>query len=849
MKKLFYFIFLLIVSVTYFGCKKDFIGTVKYDQKLADTSYRVKEIVIKIPAGSNFKIAGTELWSYQYGSKVDANGNAKLAHIPGSISTVYLFDSKENLIMSGFVSDSTTEISAASTAKVLMYLANNLHFQPGWSKKTYINIADQIPDVQEWITEYEALFKQNPLVLSDGSYKNILKARLDKMTPSSQETGNNIGLSGGGPMMAGKVPDITVLGGSGQRSGLEVVDMGSGIVAVNNHYRRRAHAFMYKMDYTDAAGSKIVVKNNIDNGTEADNDFAVESATGATSVMGVLGEALENAMTEEDKVKETFIKETKAPVLLLNENESTANYKTRVVAPGMNLSGLITDAEKDKLYELQIETFVFDLLLPFIAIVTSNENAPKSFKTPEEREVQMAILRNVLNSMPDLNEEIKESNYAGAFRKLRDNFMKDFATFAQSKLGDAVLGFYFEDNLNIKFEVNYAKKLNKILEFLDRAMTLGDLGRMFHNIATSKDVESWDLLLKSGLVTLQFLPGYDSLLNTADEAKIKAEIKNMAETGDEHPYFEWSTTGKFGKIVDTKGHSGISFATADHIVTYQSTTNSFDLKDENNIDYIYVKASFNNVVIGMDTIAVNVKKVDYEMKPEDAVVTGKKHNDAANTATLYLQKTNGTRDIPNNSIYDFKIEWSTPGVYGSLQGVSTTYNDDDILYKATSEQEGIFNETVTARIYVKPKGENKEYSYYGQDKVTVKIDNDPKKKIYKRSLTFHHNDSSIPYKYCYTCPWESLWSCFGADIVKVDRDPEAKSYSVVFGEISPRVIGAPGGYYWTANGGGNPPVCDGYTEDGWGAVYSYTWFHSKDNSSHVPNSGRFGYAVITVVLK
>src|SRR5690606_21809252 len=273
---------------------------------------------------------------------------------------------------------------------------------------------------------------------------------------------------------------------------------------------------------------------------------------------------------------------------------------------------------------------------------------------------------------------------------VKDGFVEVMAILAKNAVDQ---GLYVSPQYD---EVASQKKMMKILEWTDILLQSSDYLRIVYDISKSEFIDEWDLQLMGAKVTLQFVQGHDSLLNTADETKIQAEIKNMNETGgDQHPYFEWSTTGKYGKLVDTKGHSGTEFATADHIVSYQSTVNSSDLGDGDNIDYIYVKASFNNVLIGRDTISVNVRKIDYELKPEDAIVTGKKHKNAANNVTLYLQKTDGKRDIPNNDIYDFKVEWSTVGSYGSLVGATTTYNDDDIVYKATSEQSGVFYETVT----------------------------------------------------------------------------------------------------------------------------------------------------------
>jgi len=66
-------------------------------------------------SGSNFTVTGTYLYSFQYVSKVAENKKVKYAHKPGSLSTAYLFDDDDNLIMAGFLTDSTTEWSTSGT--------------------------------------------------------------------------------------------------------------------------------------------------------------------------------------------------------------------------------------------------------------------------------------------------------------------------------------------------------------------------------------------------------------------------------------------------------------------------------------------------------------------------------------------------------------------------------------------------------------------------------------------------------------------------------------------------------------------------------------------------------------
>ncbi|MFT4204759.1 MAG: hypothetical protein QM610_12710 [Chitinophagaceae bacterium] len=856
MKKLFIAALVAMGVIVQSGCKKNTKDMqVVYEPTITDTSYAVKEIAVTIPDGSTYTATGADMYSFQYVSKVGSNGKVKVATRKGALATIYLLDASDNPVMAGFLTDSTTEVSSATTAKVLMYWAHGLPSQPYWAKKAFVNSVDNLAEMQAWVADYEELFKKDPLVFSNGGYLDKLKEHLLKMQPSTPDGSGYTGNRSKGTLMS-KTPDITVLGSTEQRSGLQTADMEGGKVFVNNYYRRRAHAFLYKMDFTDMSGNTVEVKDAVKTDTAADNDFAVSPASGATSVMGIIGSQLEEYVSGEPTVIETFVKKNESPALLLNDDEQTSNYKARVVGPGLLAVTDITTAEKEKLYDLQIETFVFDCVLPAFALAGSNvEETMPDHKTAQDREAQIALIKSALNSMPDLNEAVKKSDFKGALRILRDNYAKDILSFAQSKLGEVVLKGYYWDGLDIKFEANYAKKFNKILSAFDLVLGASDMVRTGLNLSTSKEMEEWDLLLKAGTVTLSFVSGYDSLINTSEETKIQVEIKNMSESGDTHPYYEWSSTGKYGKLVDTKGNSGTSFETADNIVTYQSTVNSGDLADGDNIDYVYVKASYNNAVIGYDTIAVNVKKVDYEMKPADGTVTGKQHANAANTVTLYLAKTvTGLRDIPNNENLDFKVEWSTSGTYGNLVGETTTYNDDDIVYKATNDAVGVYYESVTARVYAKNKGET-DYWLYTNVKGKVKIDNEQKKKLLYVPATELHGDSTYAWNYGGIRGWGTLGFCYRATGVVFAEDPDADRYELVF-DWTTNIIGAPKSHAWKAGAVSPYPPhtvtgVPGHGNNSYSLVYSYGTrnYDADKETAHVNGGLSAAGAWVTIYLK
>jgi len=231
------------------------------------------------------------------------------------------------------------------------------------------------------------------------------------------------------------------------------------------------------------------------------------------------------------------------------------------------------------------------------------------------------------------------------------------------------------------------------------------------------------------------------------------------------------------------------------------------------------------------------------MKPDNSTVTGKKHENAANNITLYLTKVvTGVRDIPNHANLDFKVEWSTPGVYGSLQGATTTYNDDDIVYKATNDQVGVFTENITAKVYAKNKGET-EYFLYSNVKGKVKIDNEEKKKIYHVPLVAVHTDTSRQ---------ANVGTCATIGVAYVPIEKDAIKYAVrsmgTFNGLWDRTIS------W--NAGNHPAWFIGYglprgiTGNNYTVAVAQWGAHSYPlNNPHHESQPQTGTAEVTVWLK
>lgn len=704
------------------SCKKD-----KKDppKDPSGSKFEMKEIQIVVPANSTFKPAGSKVFSFALEQTADATGKAKVAFEKGSSTLAYVFDDDKRPILAGFITDSTNTISPATTAKMLLYLGYNIPLQPDTLSAYFLNNIGKLQGAVLWEQEFETLFLSDPLTLSNKSFLAPLKERMAQMIDQTPPID-----------IYSKVADIHV-DANDIRSGIQVSDDGLSQFKVINNYRRRAHAFLYKMSYKDMNGSPFTVKNSIDKTTVADMNEAISPVSAVSGFLSEIGKTIEG------KGLESFAVTSGPFPLELQNNESEARYKLRIVGPGAIPKSNMTDAETDKLIRLSFETFLLDMVIPAVGIITSMPDKPVAGVMPDvNRTIKTDALITFVKAMPDVYEEVKKANYKEALKKLMENVYKDGTGFLIKELfmialdkemvtgGTGGVSKFF----NEKFEHLLAG-----LALADAALGASDLIRVERHMFKSAQMDEWEIKAKAGLITLS--PD-KSVVVPYQQQKLTATIKNNTQQA----YYEWGTTGNYGKLTDTKGHTDLAyFSSTDKDVFYVSKVSQASLSDGDNIDYIYVKAFAGGLEVGTDTVMVNVKKSKFVMKPTGATVSGK--TGSANSIKLYLESTDKAIKIPN-SYNNYKIIWTTAGKYGKLNGVGITgvntlteYDNNTASYECLDKDTKTAAETINVRIYSKAKtAPESEYKLFDELSSSVKIDNDPKKIIYYAAPTAVHRN-------------------------------------------------------------------------------------------------------------
>ncbi|UZD22869.1 hypothetical protein PBT90_05485 [Algoriphagus halophytocola] len=773
MKKL---LFLFLVMMT-LSCQDDtepLTPTNPPTGQNPEKNFTLQDVQIQLPEGSSLDLTGSELLSFGESFPVENDGKTKAIKIPSVGQIAYLFNSEGQLLLAGYLSEDQKALSPATTANYLIYLASGYWLSEADLASPFFKNIGNYEEVKAWQDEFEEMWKTDPKLLSGNSYQAPLQELMKKLSPKPNELDIRSKIA-----EQARVSDIAI-DESDIKSGIQVFEKELGKIAISNYYRRRAHAFFYKMKTKKTDGSVVEHLSNIGKGTGSELDFPVNATTGYTTATGAMGAAIEGSVEAGDVVT------TDPKSLSLADNEDEKTYKVRVVgAGGVNNSIQLTDQEQIKQIRLSMETFVLDFFLPIgmQMVGWKGELNSAGFNVGDGPLVSFIDeMEVIINASPGTYDKIKEGDYKGAL----DHFLKYLAfEGAGNKNFEEVLGGvihvtkYIASKQNIDIEgvsenldTKAIGKFANILKIVNTAMAGQDLARVSFGISMSKNIEEWTIHARSAKVSL--LPA-EATVSSRGNKEIKAEIKNLEEEGgDNFPYFKWITSGKFGYIQDRKGNKGKSFDSSDKEIIYYSETSAADLPEENNFEYVYVEAYYKNELIGRDTTVLNLKKSSYMLKPGGLVLSGKE--DQISSAKLYIEPVN-LRDA------DFsgkKVVWSTEGKHGRLVNfaenstVITTYDTNSIRYLCTDEDTEKGKETVKARIYEKSAVDG-EYFLYEELTLEIEIDNSENIKIITVDLQVKSFSNQTG----------NYLNCGSGVHFLIQPDPDAISYTARIIDFSP----------------------------------------------------------------
>lgn len=596
----------LILILLFTACKKDFTEPTSPPEPTDTlTAKLTKEVEIIFPGNTNIDLASCKVFSLSIESGVNDKGKAKIANSKGFANIAYVFDKDDNVILAGFITDTTSTISVASTAEVLLYTGMGTAFLPYEIMNRFINGIGKVPGVPEWKKELENIFITDPHMLQKGLFVDVLKMRVAEIIKSGQVP---------------KPADITV-DANDIRSGLQLAENGLNSFIITNTFRRRSQAFIYKMKYKDLDGVSHTVNNEIFGSVTSIADLKISPTGAIRDFKGVLQDWAAGKGME-------FAETVNGPIAIpLEENEMEADFKVRIVGPGTPVADAYTSYEKERLANISLQTLAFDYLLPLMMDAVGHKEALGQVNSKLAIGKDLAALEDFVESLssviatiPAAADAMEAGDYTKAATEVLfgicngelGNAADDLIESIYEIAGDAVKemgGEYLEEGPELLEK--RGKKLLKVLEVIDMGMKLIDYSRITIDIARSKTLEEWDLKARELEVSLD---PREFTLGPLDQKMLTANMKTSL--GDNAPVIEyqWETTGKYGYLWDDRGHKGTSFSSSIKEAYYLCNALESDLGQGEHVDTIkvtvYLKSGQTLTKLGT---AVSVAKISKDV--------------------------------------------------------------------------------------------------------------------------------------------------------------------------------------------------------------------------------------------
>ena len=346
MKKLYTFLFASILAFWLIvGCNSQDDTIVMMDDDVSQTDddptpndddtegstmeYEMVDLQVILPNGTDLDLSAALLMALGESYDVNADGTAQVEIVKESKTFVYLTNSENKMLFMGFVSANRPKLTITSVLEASLYFSLGTVFQFNEVKDRYLNEFQDLPEIQHYVDEFSEMYKNDPLVLNSEMFISWLSDTMSELT-----TKKNIDLGA----------SVLVTNGDIQ-SGLKVVQDDNDIFSVNvlNYWRRRAHAFVYKVATKKEDSKDFVTINGMDiigDGNEkADYEIPVSAISGVTSI---IGNAVDIGFSNGQNVAIT----TNGPQQLeLSDDDSAAKYEVRVVGVGKDENLLMTPDE------------------------------------------------------------------------------------------------------------------------------------------------------------------------------------------------------------------------------------------------------------------------------------------------------------------------------------------------------------------------------------------------------------------------------------------------------------------------------------------------------------------------
>lgn len=363
-----------------------------------------------------------------------------------------------------------------------------------------------------------------------------------------------------GPVSAAAIRAGILIDPTGQHSGITVLQQGFNEVVVRNDYRRRAIAYIDRLDGAPVQVAKL----------------DISPTKGSTSGFQAIAEGTVDFILQQNEVHYGGVSTEPQHLLLVPEDADRTEYRVTVIGPGAR-AGWEEDLSPERKQELQtliVTSLLRDFMIPFIAngLVPIAGDKIDNFLDAESGNVVVTTLLTTLGqSAPQIYEKAYKGDMQGAMVELWLAAANDGVI--RLALFDALSAImYSQGGFSEQMEfASGAEALLKAAGAVDLILTWLDTSAQFHDFMNSARAQKFSVTVTPSVVHLD--PASIEI-NIGESVNFTARVPDAADAGVVALEYRWSTPGAHGVLRDDRGHEGTQFASSSNRVVYDANRSS-----------------------------------------------------------------------------------------------------------------------------------------------------------------------------------------------------------------------------------------------------------------------------------
>ena len=540
---------------------------------------------VSLPEGSNADLTGASIFSLGNDSELKSEKTGDIPFNKGSVELAYLFDGDNNILLAGFISDNRKEISVETTTEVMLYYALDYYLLPDSAKQIFLDNVKQVPGFSQLVESISNLFKNDPLMYSEGNYLSIINAKINEISTSQ---------------FSANLQKRIVVNGEETKSGITVTKIDSTHIKLQNSYPRYTKVFIYKKSFYDRSKNLSKIANYT-----------------ATPFISLDFDPVETQKIKELKVG-SKLSEINAQAASIENNASTdpielpinksselsVEYEVVVIGSGSpnSIDRDLTKTEKKAYEDINVKTYALKYLLPTLLDIGGNKGLLPPTGSDKENALLNSVLP-VLEANPGVLDAVKRNDFKSASETLLPKLYGDIRL--SDELRTLLTNVYNIISNNGSMPNTFiqtqelietgAPRIQKVMEAMYKNMDFGNKVNINMLNTSAKSVESWTVDCIDADIKLN--PG-NAEVCLGEAQGLKVTCSTLYDSTTEEFEYHWSTDGKFGgriqDINNDPNNYGKSITTKANEVSYISTALESELSSGDNIETITVRVYLKN---------------------------------------------------------------------------------------------------------------------------------------------------------------------------------------------------------------------------------------------------------------